>query len=328
MFTAADLSVVIPSYNSGDTILACLESLYRQDEPPGEVILVDSSEDDIIEIVQRHYPDIRSFHYPQRTFPGPARNKGAEMANGKIIAFTDADCIAAPDWTARITAQHNAGHMIVGGAVEVGDPDSTLAWAGHLAEFREFLPGGTAHSVMHVPTCNVSYRKALIEKYGGFPAAYYPQEDLLFNYLLHRNGYSIWFDPAIRVKHFCRVTWKGYLSHQHRIGRVTRVTLSRVPLQGSAVAGRPWLAQLAAPGLGALKFFRTAAALFRYARWDVLHKSGLLFVLVLGSTWWARGFAAGARTGLSGFRGIIDPEENIFIMMSQAAYETRTTSDR
>jgi hypothetical protein len=39
--------------------------------------------------------------------------------------------------------------------------------------------------------------------------------------------------------------------------------------------------------------------------------------LLLGSIWWARGFAAGARTGLSGIRGVIDPEENIFILLNQ-----------
>lgn len=319
MFTAADLSVVIPCYNSKHTILACLESLYHQDEAPGEVILVDSSTDNTSEMVSEHYPKVHCFHFPYRMFPGPARNKGVEMAKGKVIAFIDADCIAAPDWTARIAAQHAAGHQIVGGAVELGNPDSSLAWAGHLMEFREFLPKGAAHSVMHVPTCNISYRRNLIEEYGGFPNSYYPQEDLLFNHLLYRNGFTVWFDPKIRVKHFCRDSLIGYLSHQHRIGRVTRVTLSRTRMQGSTIARRPWSAWLSAPFLGIFKYLRTTTAFFGFAQWEALKSPGLLLILLLGSTWWARGFAAGARTGLSGIRGVIDPEENIFILLSQCS---------
>lgn len=319
MFTTDDLSVVIPCYESKQTILACLESLYRQDEAPGEIILVDSSEDDTVEVVLQHYPEVRCFHFPHRAFPGPARNKGVEMAEGEVIAFIDADCIAAPDWTARIAAQHAAGHQIVGGAVELGNPHNSLAWAGHLMEFREFLPTGASHPVMHVPTCNISYRRNLIERYGGFPNAYYPQEDLLFNYLLYRNGFMVWFDPAIRVKHFCRDSLIGYLSHQHRIGRVTRVTLSRTRMQGSTIAHRPWSAWLAAPLLGIFKYLRTLTAFLGFAQWEALKSPGLLLILLLGSIWWARGFAAGARTGLSGIRGVIDPEENIFILLNQCS---------
>ena len=317
MFTTDDISVVIPCYNSKHTILACMESLYRQDEAPGEVILVDSSADDTLEIVLQHYPEVRRVHFPYRMFPGPARNEGVEIAKGEVIAFIDADCIAASDWTIRIAAQHTAGHQIVGGAVELGNPNSALAWAGHLMEFREFLPKGPAHTVMHVPTCNISYRRNLIKEYGGFPDSYYPQEDLLFNQLLYRNGFAIWFDPAIRVKHFCRDNLIGYLSHQHRIGRVTRVTLSRTQMQGSSISRRPWLAWLAAPGLGILKYLRTILAFFGFAQWESIKRPGLLLVLLLGSIWWARGFAAGARTGLSGIRGVIDPEENIFILLNQ-----------
>ncbi len=136
-------------------------------------------------------------------------------------------------------------------------------------EFREFLPKGPAHAVMHVPTCNISYRRNLIGQYGGFPDSYYPQEDLLFNHLLYRNGFTVWFDPAIRVKHL-----------------------------------------------------RTTMALCGFMQWETIKRPSLLLVLLLGSIWWARGFAAGALTGLSGIRGVIDPEENIFILINQSDYES------
>lgn len=312
MFTASDVSVVIPSYNSRKTIQPCLESLMTQESAPLELIVVDSSTDDTPDIIRQYFPKVRLIHLEDRTFPGPARNRGAECARGVILAFVDSDCIAAPDWVQRIADCHAQGHLVVGGAIEVGNPHSYLAWAGHLGEFREFLPIGEARHIIHVPSCNLSYRKALFEERGGFPVAYYPQEDLLFNYLLSREGIRVWFDPAIRVRHFCREGWYDYLAHQHRIGRVTRCMLSRIELSGAVIARRPVVAWLASPFLGVAKFLRTASVLLTHLPHEAARRPLLFPLLLFGSMWWSRGFAAGARTGLSGIRGWADPHEPIF----------------
>ena len=58
-FKSTDISVIIPSYNSKKTVLQCLEALYSQEELPLEIILVDSSRDDTVEIVKEHYPDVK-----------------------------------------------------------------------------------------------------------------------------------------------------------------------------------------------------------------------------------------------------------------------------
>jgi hypothetical protein len=154
----------------------------------------------------------------------------------------------------------------------------------------------------------------LLKTYGGFPNAYYPQEDMIFNHLLARNGYRVWFDPSIQVKHYCRESLHGYLSHQHRIGRVTRVTLTRIEMEGSSVARTPWAAYAASPFLGLLKYYRNLSVFWRSMPQEALRRPGLFPILFLGTVWWARGFAAGARSGLTGIRGLIDPKEDIFIL--------------
>jgi glycosyltransferase involved in cell wall biosynthesis len=311
MFTSQDVSVIIPSYNSFKTIRACLDSLRAQDAHPLEIIVVDSSSDDTPELIKQCYPGVNLHRLNHRTFPGPARNLGASIAKGAIVAFIDADCIAEPGWVARLAERHSEGHLIVGGAIDVGNPLSSIAWAGHLGEFREFLPFGEQRPVLHIPTCNLSYRRYIFGKYGGFPNAYYPQEDLLFNYMLSRYGLQVWFDPGLRIRHYCREDLRGYLSHQHRIGRVTRCTLRRIEMEGSPIARRAWLAWLASPALAVLKFFRTMGIFSRHFS-SQYHQTELIPLLILGSIWWGRGFASGARTGLSGVRGWNDPDEPIF----------------
>ncbi len=315
-FTAEDVSVVIPAYNCLRTIEACLQSVLAQDARPLEVIVVDSSKDETPDVIAERFPMVRLYHTDRRIFPGPARNIGAGVSRGNILAFLDSDCLAAPDWVWRMVAGHNNGHLVVGGAVEVGNPSSSLAWVGHLAEFREFLPVGEARHVLHVPTCNISYRTTLFEKWGGFPNAFYPQEDLLYNYMLNQQGIGVWFDPAIRVRHFCRESLRGYLSHQHSIGRVTRCTLRRIALPGSSFARHATLAWLASPVLGLVKYVRTVASFLKFPR-QVLQHPSVLAITALGSVWWARGFSAGARTGLSGIHGWADPDEPIFATLNE-----------
>jgi glycosyltransferase involved in cell wall biosynthesis len=312
MYSGKNVSVVIPSYNSVKTIGKCLDSIQKQVDQPYEVIVVDSSEDSTRQFIRENHPNVKVHSLAHRTFPGPARNYGATIASGEIIAFIDADCIAFPDWIKRIAERHSEGYSVVGGAIEVGNPDSHIAWAGHLGEFREFLPIGPARRILHIPTSNISYRKTLFHKHGGFPNAYYPQEDLLFNYMLNKNGVEILFDPEIRIRHFCREDLRGYLSHQHRIGRVTRCTLRRIEMPGSSIARKGWLAWVSSPALGILKYFRTLK-IYQQNVDNNSYRSPIQFLLLLlGAIWWARGFASGARTGLSGIRGWNDPEEPIF----------------
>ncbi len=317
MFTSQDVTVIIPAYNSAATIAACLRALQMQTTPPGEIIVADSSKDETPDIIRDNFPQVRLTRFNNQTFPGPARNRAAGMARGDILAFIDADCLAAPDWVERIVAAHNAGHEIAGGSLEVGNAEKPIAWAGHMLEFREFLPIGPPRPVIHIPTCNLSYRKRLFQEFGGFPNAYYPQEDLLFNYLLNQRGHQVWFDPAIHIYHFYRDTWGEFLPHQHRIGRVTRCSLARLDLPGRDIARRPWLAWLSAPLLGTVKFLRSSTAFLRKYPAQAARMPHVLLIIALGAVWWGRGFASGARTGLSGIRGWDAPLEDVLQALEQ-----------
>jgi len=150
-----------------------------------------------------------------------------------------------------------AGHQVVGGTVENGNPDHLIAWAGYLGEFREWLPVGEPRLVEHVPTCNISYRRSIFARFGGFPVEFYPQEDLLFHWWLAQHGVPIWFDPQIRVRHVHRASWGAYVRHLERIGRITARVLKLTGGEGAFLARSPVLALMAAPFLPMVKTIRT-----------------------------------------------------------------------
>lgn len=287
-------SVVIPSYQSAQTIVACLEAVLNQDfDEPFEVIVVDSSMDDTAIIVRERFPQVALITLPRQTFPGTARNLGIQRAQGEAIAFLDSDCIPAPDWLARMVAAHDVGHSIVGGAILNGTPDSVVGWAGYINEFREFLPQGEARLVAHIPSGNSSYRASIFDEHGGFPDAYFPQDDLIFNWMLSKRGEHILFDPAIQVAHVHRTRFSAYLSHQRRIGRVTAQILRQTDLPGAWLARRRCLALAGLPLMAGLKLVRTLRVFLGWRVSSVLRQptAWLLFALGLGS--WALGFGGG-----------------------------------
>lgn len=123
------VTVLIPAYNAAGTIWATLSSLLAQGfEEPYEIIVVDSSSDETPRVIADEFPTVHLIHRDQQTDPGTARNLGIVQARGEIIACIDADCIAPSDWLRRMVAAQRAGHEVVGGTIENGNPDSLVAW--------------------------------------------------------------------------------------------------------------------------------------------------------------------------------------------------------
>jgi glycosyltransferase involved in cell wall biosynthesis len=290
-----ECSIIIPSYNSTNTIWACLDAVTAQDWPePYEVIVVDSSNDATPQLIRDNFHNVKLISLERKTDPGTARNIGVAQAKGEILAFIDSDCVASPDWLRRLMAHHATGHDVVGGAVENGNPDSLVGWAGYISEFREFLPAGNVRLTQHIPTCNISYKQFIFEKYGGFKGEYYPQEDLLYNWHLQRQGVPIVFDPKIRVAHIHRTKTSNYLRHQVRIGRVTAHVLKKTDLPGSWILRWPSLVTLALPVLLVVKFWRTLVVFLRWNWKAVLRRCCAWTLFFFGLLAWSVGFAQGA----------------------------------
>jgi GT2 family glycosyltransferase len=291
----ASVTVLIPAYNAAGTIRATLSSLLEQDfVEPYEIIVVDSSSDETPHIIAEEFPTVRLVHRDQQTDPGTARNLGIVHAAGEIISCIDADCIAPPDWLARMVAVQRAGHQVVGGTIENGNPESLIAWAGYLGEFREWLPVGRARLTNHVPTCNISYHRSIFGRFGGFPTRFYPQEDLLYHWRLSQHGVPIWFDPDIRVRHVHRSSWRAYSLHLRCIGRITARVLKLTGEEGVFLARSPVLALLAAPVLPLAKWLRTIGV-FMSQQPEVLREHRLALIpFLLGLYAWAVGFVEGA----------------------------------
>jgi peptidoglycan/xylan/chitin deacetylase (PgdA/CDA1 family)/GT2 family glycosyltransferase len=97
------VSVVIPAYNEENYLPSCLESIGKQDYAGEyEVIVVNNASTDITAKIALDWG--AKVVYEGKRSPACARQKGAEVAAGEIIAFIDADTQAPAYWLSTIVS--------------------------------------------------------------------------------------------------------------------------------------------------------------------------------------------------------------------------------
>lgn len=113
------ISVVIPHLNQPEMLRRCLASLQAGQRQADEIIVVDNGSTTLPTAICAAYPGVQLLQEPTPG-PGPARNRGVAASTADVLAFIDADCIAAPDWlaTAEI-AMTDPAATILGGDVRI-----------------------------------------------------------------------------------------------------------------------------------------------------------------------------------------------------------------
>ncbi len=290
--TEPTVSVIVPCYNSEQTIRRCLDAILAQRTSVYyNVIVVDSSVDQTPQIVAREFPSVRLIHLGHRTFAGAARNVGARSTLAKFCLMIDSDCIAKPDLIERMIARHSeAEYAAVGGSLRNGTPTSLSGWTGYLLEFKEFIPSAPMRLEKTVPTANVAYRRETLERHGYFDEEMWLAEDVLFNWKVHKSGGGILFDPEIEVTHLNRTGWRRVLSYQVSLGRWSAEARRRGGLPGDVLLRRRALIAL-------MPFVRLARAAAWLAKTDA--RTFLAFLLIspmylIAGCYWSFGFYQGA----------------------------------
>ena len=228
------ISIIIPVKNFERTIEKTFEYLLNVDYPHGawEWVIADGgSSDKTIEIIkswQVKYPFIKLVEIPNCPSPGFARNKALEIVRGEFIFFTDADCAPDKNWINEMLKhfQRDKNIAAVGGEVytlKVDPKNMVEAWCQHF-RFNMVSPrygfikegyypdfpkepkpvdiGG--HRGYFFGTCNVAYRKSILDECGLKFWERPTGEDMNLSYECRSRGYKFYFAPLAKVDHMHR----------------------------------------------------------------------------------------------------------------------------
>lgn len=210
MAVPVSLAVVVCSRDRPDRLRRCLRSIVGQGAD--EVLVVDSaSRNDRTREIAAEF-DVRCVRLGR---PGlaRARNAGICATDATVVAFTDDDCTADPNWAAaiRVAARDESTGFVLGQVQSTGDGPAVSV---HLdASPRVLRSGDDPSDAGH--GANLAVRRACWEAVGGFdemlgagsrlPAG--EDTDLLWR-ALHA-GWDGRYDPAAVVIH---EQWRGRLA--------------------------------------------------------------------------------------------------------------------
>ncbi|HVA44017.1 MAG TPA: glycosyltransferase [Acidimicrobiales bacterium] len=297
---APAISVVVPAYRADATLSGCLDSVLSQRvDFVYEVIVVASA--DTPEGLPALAPDerLRVIERVPRVGCGPARAIGIEAARAELIAWIDADALAAPGWLSHLFAA-SEGRYCAAGAVTNGTPGSPWGTVQYLCEFLNFHPRRPARSAWQGVGCNLLVPRPLWDAAGPLPRGVSGEEaDTWFTSGLAAKG-LLRFAPGAQVSHLNRTRAKEVLGHLYRMGRYTNELAATHGHRYGVLASSPWLVPVAVVG-------RFLACYVRLAVWsprELARAVPLAPLVALGLVAWGAGSARQglARWGLSARR--------------------------
>jgi GT2 family glycosyltransferase len=282
-----NVSVVIPHYNDLAGLSACLDALARQSVSTGtfEIVIADNRSPCGIAAVEAVAgARARVVDAPDRG-AGSARNAGVAASSGRVLAFTDSDCVPAPGWLAAGLAALEQADAVGGRmTVSVGDE---ARMSGAEAFERVFAFNNRAYVEIKgfSVTANLFTRREVFDAVGPFRSGV--SEDVDWCHRAAAKGYRLVYAADAVIAHPARANW-GELKRKWR-----RINAERFQLEASGTAGKlRWaatnlslplsiLAHLPkvakSPDLpGARTKLRALAMLARLRLWRMAHGLGLL----------------------------------------------------
>ena len=115
------ISIIIATLNAGNTLQDCLNSIYIQQYPDIEIVVIDGkSTDNTLEILKENRSQI--YLYLSETDEGvyDAMNKGIRLATGKWFYFLGADDTLFPDFSSLAAELHDADAIHYGSVLTRG----------------------------------------------------------------------------------------------------------------------------------------------------------------------------------------------------------------
>lgn len=210
-------SVIVPTYDDWNGLAKCLAGLENQtiESEQYQVIVVDNSESGIVPDDFNLPAGMQLIHEPE---PGSyiARNRGAGLATGEILAFTDSDCIPDKDWLAKAEncfSQKNC--ELIGGAVQIFQSAKENKY-GYLYESIAAFPQHKNVPVGKGVTANLFVKSSVFEAVSGFSTTVVAGGDWEFTRRCTKEGFKMIYCKSALVLHPAR-TLAGIFKKQQRM---------------------------------------------------------------------------------------------------------------
>jgi len=259
-FTVADVTVVVPAFNSLPDTLDDIDRL---------IVVDDGSEPAL-----RTNPRYTTIRLETNRGPATARNAGLATVDTALVAFVDTDVDAAPNWFEPLLAHFDDPRVAL-----VAPRVCSTPGVSHLARYESArspldlgdqparIAAGTR--VSYVPAAALVVRTDALRGIGGFDETLRTGEDVDAVWRLIDAGHRCRYEPDVVVHHRPRPTTSAWVAQRVAYGRSAAALERRhagavAPLRISGWSAAVWaLVLLRRPGAAVVVATGTVVALRR-----------------------------------------------------------------
>lgn len=164
----ANLSLVMPAFNEGATITACVDRVLAQPFVHELIIVNDASTDNTAEVIEAiSDPRVKVLHHTVNQGKGAALRTGITAATGKYVGIQDADLEYNPADLARLLEPLDQGlaDVVFGSRFLTGDAHRVLYfWHSLGNKFLTLLSNATTNlNLTDMETCYKVFERGLIQ---------------------------------------------------------------------------------------------------------------------------------------------------------------------
>ena len=207
-------SIIIPVVSINDYVKESVDRILKNKFDDWELLIIPNNKEN------SQWKDSRiKIISSGRVSPGEKRDLGANISNGKYLAFLDDDAYPEENWLVNAFYELEKNNLEAIGGPSL-TPESNTFWqkvSGAMYE-RKLLGGDPIRYqqinkevfVEDWPSVNLIVSKKAFDSVGGFDCKFWPGEDTLFCLKLKQKGISIKYVPNVLVWHHRR---KNFFQH-------------------------------------------------------------------------------------------------------------------
>lgn len=276
------ISIIIPTYNRCSQLRLLLQSISEQLFPPNdfEVIVVNDGSSDETSQFLDYYKPYHSFRVVNLKNYGPAvaRNRGAEIAIGELLIFTDDDCIVPQNWLTIVTGlfENSQFDAVAGRSINYVKNNIYADLYQQLHDYFFSKLNSSYGNAKFVMTNNFAVKKNIFDSIGGFNECFrVGGEDREFAMrLLHANK-AVFYAGECVVGHYHSFSAASFIKQFYRFGRgsyLMRNSLRRLSIAQS-------------PGISLTDYFALLLAI-KDTNWLRNIAMKMLFIISQFSAFW------------------------------------------
>ena len=226
-----EISVIVPAYNAAETIDDCLDALRAQSVAADrcEIIVVDDgSRDGTAELAEA--AGVRVIRQANAG-AAAARNHGAQVAQGDLLLFTDADCVPTFNWIEQMSRPFADPKTAGAKGVYLTRQKELTARFVQLEYEDKYDRMRRSEQIDFIDTYSAAYRREIFLAMGGFDTSFpgASVEDQEFSFRLATAGLRLVFVPEAKVWHRHDRTVSEYARRKFAIGFWKPLVMRRYP---------------------------------------------------------------------------------------------------